>query len=277
MTTQKHLNVFTEKEVRKYIQIDKPYRPSQTAIWIIKKGNITVHYDSTPYDLEELSILLVSSKNIYKFSNISEDIELRALRMHPELKSLESIKIRRYNYISFLNVSMLNHFKLTPETFNNFWTAIELLEYQLKQNNESSIYKEIIHHLFLSIIYLWAEIADKYRPQKVVHLNISQKMSFEFIRLLSIHGLDKRNIGYYADLLNISTKHLSETVKICTGYTAGEVINQFILTEAKVLLSDNTLTIKQIAEHLNFSDQYTFSHFFKRQTQISPSEFKKGR
>jgi AraC-like DNA-binding protein len=60
--------------------------------------------------------------------------------------------------------------------------------------------------------------------------------------------------------------------------TQGRSLHQFIqerrLDQAKLLLADDELSIKQIAEQMHFSDEYYFSHFFKRLSRVSPTAFR---
>jgi AraC family transcriptional activator of pobA len=60
--------------------------------------------------------------------------------------------------------------------------------------------------------------------------------------------------------------------------TQGRSLHQFIqerrLDQAKLLLADDKLSIKQIAEQMHFSDEYYFSHFFKRLAKVSPTAFR---
>jgi len=52
------------------------------------------------------------------------------------------------------------------------------------------------------------------------------------------------------------------------------VIHQYIISEAKVLLTSSNKKITEIASELNFNDQYYFSNFFKKHTGLNPSGFK---
>ena len=58
--------------------------------------------------------------------------------------------------------------------------------------------------------------------------------------------------------------------------SAAKWIINAVITEAKILLREPDKTINQIAIELNFPDQSTFGKFFKRNTGLSPLEYKKG-
>ncbi len=86
------------------------------------------------------------------------------------------------------------------------------------------------------------------------------------------------NIGVkeYADALNVTANHLSETVKEFTGRTPTDFINDRMTLEIKRLLTHTQLSVQEIAFQLNFSDQSYFSKYFKKTSGVSPSEFRRN-
>lgn len=83
-----------------------------------------------------------------------------------------------------------------------------------------------------------------------------------------------RKVEYYADRLCITPKHLSAVVKEISGMTAGKLIDNYVVLEAKMLLKNTDLTIQEIAARLNFPNQSFFGKYFKHSTGLSPSEFR---
>lgn len=83
-----------------------------------------------------------------------------------------------------------------------------------------------------------------------------------------------RKVEYYANRLYITSKHLSAVVKEISGMTAGKLIDNYVVLEAKMLLKNTDLTIQEIATRLNFPNQSFFGKYFKHSTGLSPSEFR---
>ena len=86
----------------------------------------------------------------------------------------------------------------------------------------------------------------------------------------------ERTVKFYADKLFVTTKYLTETIKSETGKTSNEWIDEILLLEAKILLSNPTLQIAQIAETLNFPDASTFGKFFKNLSGTSPLNYRQS-
>jgi len=79
----------------------------------------------------------------------------------------------------------------------------------------------------------------------------------------------------YAKHLNISPDHLNRTIKTLIGKTAKDYIQTRISIASKRLLYFTDLSTKEIAFQLGFSEASNFSAFFKKTTQLSPSDFRK--
>lgn len=80
----------------------------------------------------------------------------------------------------------------------------------------------------------------------------------------------------YAGALHITPDHLNRTIKSLTGKTAKEHLQNRLVIAAKRMLYFSTLSQKEIAYELGFSEPSNFSAFFKNCTGISPTEFRKS-
>ena len=95
-----------------------------------------------------------------------------------------------------------------------------------------------------------------------------------FKALVEEHFEEHRSLQAYADLMQISAKHLGETVKQCTGQSALYCIHERIIHEAEYLLVHTFLSVKEIAFALSFEDASHFTRFFKKYKQTTPREFR---
>jgi AraC-like DNA-binding protein len=270
------LEIYTENEVMQRLVIGRPYRPIQTYILLLKKGSLDVCYNFTHYTLTPSTILLIRAKNVYEFLKVDSDAQFQIITFNRKIEALATIKLRRYGNTTFLTSSIQNHYTVSPYEFLELWNITELLKGRIASLPVHGIKKEIIHHQFWAFIYLWADISGKYNQIIQNELSRPDKLMSEFVKHVSIHFRSEKSVSFYANLLGISSNHLSETIKLNCGFTASEIINTAILTEAKILLSNPANTIKQVSRKLNFSDQYAFSKFFKRLTFKSPSTFREN-
>jgi AraC family transcriptional activator of pobA len=87
----------------------------------------------------------------------------------------------------------------------------------------------------------------------------------------------EHQLGFYAEKLGMTVDRLNDHVKRATGVTAGHLVRQRLLTEAKRQLVFTTQPIQDIAEELAFSDPSHFARFFRKQTGTTPHEFRERR
>lgn len=78
----------------------------------------------------------------------------------------------------------------------------------------------------------------------------------------------------YASLLHISAGHLSEVVKMQSGKPAIKHIHERMILEARRLLFHTPASLKEIAFDLGFADASYFNRFFKRETGVTPAEYR---
>jgi AraC family transcriptional regulator, transcriptional activator of pobA len=93
-------------------------------------------------------------------------------------------------------------------------------------------------------------------------------------RLVEQHFRQQRLLQFYADRLAMTPDRLNDHVKRATGVTAGHLIRQRVLTEAKRQLVFTNQTIHGIAYDLAFSDPSHFARFFRKQTGTTPQAFR---
>jgi AraC family transcriptional activator of pobA len=92
--------------------------------------------------------------------------------------------------------------------------------------------------------------------------------------LLEKNFRKQRLLGFYAQKLAMTPDRLNDHVKRATGVTAGHLIRQRVLTEAKRQLVFTTEPIHEIAYDLGFSDPSHFARFFRKQTTTTPQDFR---
>ena len=84
----------------------------------------------------------------------------------------------------------------------------------------------------------------------------------------------ERQLGFYAERLGMTIDRLNDHVKRATGVTAGHVVRQRVLSEAKRQLVFTMQPIQDIAKELAFSDPSHFARFFRKHTGTTPHEFR---
>ena len=108
--------------------------------------------------------------------------------------------------------------------------------------------------------------------------NYNTELIRQFNILVEQHYKEHHQVNSYAEMLHKSPKTLSNVFASAGHRTPLEVIHHRIAMEGKRQLLKTDKIAKEIAFELGFQDQSHFSRFFKKETGMPPSQYrKKGR
>ncbi len=154
----------------------------------------------------------------------------------------------------------------------------ELEDLLLKMRREfchySAMSGEILKGLFrLFLLYLSREFITEKQP---VENRRDKCLVKKFTELLCHHFKTKKMVVDYASELCVTPSYLNQVVKKVSGFTASHHIQQCLILEAKRQAIHSGNSMKQIAYDLGFDDTAHFSKFFKNNSGLNFSSFKKN-
>lgn len=157
---------------------------------------------------------------------------------------------------------------LTSDKISNIFEEI-LKEGETKQPVNDDLVKVLLLQLFI-------EVARATNDTKVASVNpYSHTILRNFQQLIEKNYTQLRLPKQYAELLYITPNHLNALCNDFLGTSAGKLIRDRIILEAKRLLINLDLRVVEIAEKLNFEDQSYFVKFFKKYEGTTPDRFRK--
>ena len=120
-----------------------------------------------------------------------------------------------------------------------------------------------------------------YDRQFITREPVDSQLMQRFTTLLNDYfaqGLAARQgvptVRYFADALNLSANYFGDLVKAQTGNSPQQLIQQHLIAQARHRLTSTTDTVSQIAYALGFEYPQYFSRLFKKQTGLTPQEFR---
>jgi YesN/AraC family two-component response regulator len=195
----------------------------------------------------------------------------------PEFFSQIGINKKHADAFTLFSSQNNPHFQLNDEDAAILEQLMLLLYNKDRSSPEHPFKEELIYHAFNLLIIELIAISRKHRKVHDFKLSRKQEILMSFLKILPNYFKEERSVQFYANLLFITPKHLTKTVKELTNKTCGELIDDMVIIEAKVLLTTPSLSVGNVAEMLHFSDQFFFSKFFKRRTGLTPTEFRSGK
>lgn len=125
--------------------------------------------------------------------------------------------------------------------------------------------------VILEVLY---EMASSQHPV-VEKTSRGEQVFVDFMQSLSQHYAERRTVADYAAEAALSVRHFSSLIQQHTGQTPMQWIHLFVIGQAKHLLLQSDLQVKEIADRLGFPEQFTFRKYFKSHTGISPTDYRK--
>lgn len=128
----------------------------------------------------------------------------------------------------------------------------------------------------ISLLYLFHLLAGERRDTPLTEASAyNHTLLRNFMNLIELNYMNLRLPKDYASLLYITPNHLNALCKELLGESAGELIRDRIVLEAKRLLVIRDYSVAEIAYALNFNDNSYFTKFFKKIVGLTPEEFRK--
>jgi AraC-like DNA-binding protein/quercetin dioxygenase-like cupin family protein len=110
--------------------------------------------------------------------------------------------------------------------------------------------------------------------ENVLNKGKGQILVKRFFHLVEENHQKNLSLSDYSGMIGVTPNHLTQTVKLLTSKTSSQIIKAKQLMEIKRLLVHTNLSVSEIANQLNFEDQSYFTKFFKRETGITPIQYR---
>ncbi len=263
--TQFFIHYFKEGDVYFNLALP-PHKKTVNDFVFIIKGRMTKTVGIESFDLMENDFLITPKNNITSTKLLSDDLE--GFYCH---FSNEFIGANPFLDILYTQPSKEDYFHFSQEESDNLFVLLSRILVLYRSR------KEHLGNYRLITFYLSTIIAELFLTFREKQVNPSKKKELFPLFNSLIHARFKQNwtIKEYASQLNCTPNHLNKRVKTETGRTASEIIKEVIVLEAKVLLHQTSLTVKEISQELGFEDASYFSRYFKNETNFTPSNYRK--
>ena len=252
-----------------------PCRIDAFIIGVGTEGETSVSFNLHEFRLKKDSMFIFTPKNILQV-NSQQYFKADVIAISPDFMRRINIDIKNMMplFLKFVENPTL---ALTPEESRSMRGMIAQIERETR-GPETHFSFDIVSGLIAATIYKVGDIMYHYLAEHPEEQNNSHNRAEEYFKqfthLLGEHFREERSVGFYARQLCITPNYLTTLIKRIRGQSVSEWIDNYVILEAKTLLKYSTMSIQEIAYYLNFPNQSFFGSYFKRNTGMSPSQYK---
>jgi len=263
-----YINTF-KNHLKAHSFIEKPHRHNFYLLVLFTKGSGNHAIDFTNYVIKPGSLFVLQPGQIHHWE-LSEDIEGYIFFYSQEVYNIYFAQKRIEDYPFYQSVRNQPAIVFEREELQTLLPYFDLM-IQESQSTNSNKQDKLLN--LLDCIHI--EISGKYLAESN-HTSHSYNYKIQhFEQLLEQYFTTEKAPSFYAEKMNITLKHLNRICKDILNQTVTELIAKRIILEAKRLLIDASKTISQVAGNLGFENYAYFIRLFKKQTGMTPNEFRK--
>ena len=229
-------------------------------IFLVTGGTIDYNINMMSFHASSGQVLVFSIGAIIELEGHSEDFRFQGF-VFRDLPMPESLR----------NPVLVDVAEAQRKRLDGYLRSMQMLTLEQPLNMDA------VRHLQQAFIADLAVTAEQMQASRLQSQgDYRERLFTRFIELLNRHGTTEHAIPFYANQLCLSPNRLSAVIKEYSGQTVMQWLNRRLVLQAKVLLRGGTDPIGDIAFALGFDEQGAFARFFKRETGMTPTEYRNG-
>lgn len=234
-------------------------------------------YGQQYYDFEEGIMYFTAPQQVLQFEDVLlNEVEGFVLVVHPDFLQGYPLasKIKDYGFFSYTANEALF---LSEKEEKSIMDIIDNVEQEIDANMDSFTQDLLVSNLDLLLKYCDRFYNRQFLTRKKVNNDLLSKLEIlldEYFRndQLILNGIP--TVHFVAEKLNLSANYLSDMLRVQTGQTTQQHIQNRLIEKAKELLSTTEISVSEIAYQLGFEHPQSFHRLFKSRTSVSPLEFR---
>ena len=207
-----------------------------------------------------------------KSPQTANSFQAEILKYNPSLLREASLQLEQTVYSSLREDRCRQD---TPVVTNIINGMFGLLKVYFDQSECTCISQLVLCQLkaFFIGFHEYLQRNPQYRPDEVKSYRVRELFN-RFMMLLEKDYKISRDVNYYAEKMNISSKYLTNIVNQVTGHTPKTIIDQYVILQLKIHLKRTTQSIKEMAWEFHFADVSFFCRYFKKHTGLTPQQIR---
>ncbi len=237
-----------------------------------------LRYGRNYYDFQEGTLFFMGPNQVVSMEDPDEtrDVYGWGLVFHPELVRGTSLgpKMKEYHFFSY---SLFEALHLSEQEKEKLTEIVQDIDHELNQNIDKHSKTLIVSTLELLLNYC----NRYYDRQFIIRTETNKDIIADFESLLVQYfesaKLEEQgfpSVKYFAEQLHLSPNYLSDLLKKETGRNGTDHIQLHVIDLAKNKLLGSSSAVSEIAYELGFEYPQYFSKMFKKNTGMTPAEYR---
>jgi len=257
------------------IDLNYPMKISSFSLLLVTNGKVRLNIDFQEVALQQNDIIFLYPNNVIEFLEVSTDASFESLFISGEYFTNLNLQMNSKDALEILSSNYSKILSLCQNSIGHITTSFERLRFLNNPANETIFYKEMQKGIINLIMYELAGYLQK-QQNNLLKTYRKEDIAIRFANLVGQHYQTRRDVQFYADQIFITRTHLTRTIKEVYLKNPKQIIEDKIISEAKILLLKSEYSINQVMTELKFEDQPTFTKFFKKKTGFSPNAYRKS-
>ncbi len=236
-------------------------------------------YGQQYYDFEEGIMYFIAPHQVLQFEDVLlNGVKGFVLAVHPDFLQGYSLasQIKDYGYFSYASKEALH---LSEKEEKSIMDIIENVGREIDANMDAFTQDLLISNLELLLKYCDRYYNRQFLTRKKANTDLLTRLEAlldDYFKngQLAENGIP--TVQYVAGELHLSPNYLSDMLRVHTGQTTQQHIQNRVIEKAKELLSTTEMSVSEIAYHLGFEHSQSFHRLFRNRTSLSPLEFRQS-
>ena len=248
-----------------------PLKLSSTSVMVVINGTVKFSVNFRGYDLTCNTAIIISSGAIIERMEITLGTRFIFLSFAQDFFPATS----NINHSDFYRLcpSQVALLQLQPVHVEMFKAGYNMLRTILSDSAFEVNRRECASNCVNLLGSILAQGSSN-QPEMTAKASRKDEIVTLFLQCVHENYREHRDLGFYADQLGLSLKYMSHVVYEHTGRHPSQWIKDYVILDAKTMLSSGRYTVQQVAEELNFPNQSFFGKYFKEAVGISPKKWK---
>ncbi|MBV5315533.1 MAG: helix-turn-helix domain-containing protein [Prolixibacteraceae bacterium] len=259
-------------DANRHFSVKYPHRHDFFEVLYLLKGSGYHVIDGNKYEIKPPCVFFMSPGQAHKLE-LSNDIEGYIFIFTADFYLLNRSNQNSLIEFPFFYTIHQDNPPLPLDNENDIRFLESLFRQSIAEISQSGNYTIDLLRSILDLIL--TTCAARYKvSENMLNKGKGQILVKRFFHLLEENHQKNLSLNDYSGMMGVTPNHLTQTVKLLTGKTSSQIVKAKQLMEIKRLLVHTNLSVSEIANQLNFDDQSYFTKFFKRETGITPIQYR---